>query len=495
MSRSTALAGLVVAVSLVMPARADAHAQQYHVRVDAGIQAVAFRGLTSDSIEVNRVVVSADGGFTTPDGLAARCGAGAFCYFYRPGPELHGLPFTSSASLVLWGLGVRGLTFHTTGRVTRDLGRDDVWPATEPAVQLIDGYLEYERSSWLARAGRQLVASRLEPIGFDGGWLRRRWEKQRLDVTGYAGWGLGQAVAVSATNPALNPLDEWRPRDRQIVAGADVAWSGPVDARAEYRREVDPVDDHFVSERIALSASAHFATLFATGGLDYNLAEGHLGSTDLTITSIQSRASIAAGARRYRPYFSLWTLWGAFSPVAYNAVFGSVQYKVTRRVTAHARGEHYAYDDAGVSTGLVTGLQDRGWRMSAGVTAALSPHWTTGANYLLEFGPGASSRFADGSLSYTPSERYTLRVYGGHLARPLELRYYDASSRWFGARAELQTSAQRRVWGDVSWVHDARNRPDAGVSLNQVRVRGGVSFAFGSSADRAPLPPARKPGA
>ena len=30
------------------------------------------------------------------------------------------------------------------------------------------------------------------------------------------------------------------------------------------------------------------------------------------------------GARQYRPHFDLWTIWGAFSPVPYHAVNGSV---------------------------------------------------------------------------------------------------------------------------------------------------------------------------
>src|SRR5678816_4790878 len=112
----------------------------------------------------------------------------------------------------------------------------------------------------------------------------------------------------------LNPLDEFRPRDRQIVAGAEAAWLyRDVDVRAEYRREIDPEDDYFVSERAALSMAANVRIIRLNAGLDYNIAEGRLGNADVTATYLRSRFSLAAGARRYRPYFSLWTLWGAFS--------------------------------------------------------------------------------------------------------------------------------------------------------------------------------------
>ncbi|HEX6252426.1 MAG TPA: hypothetical protein VFZ56_13465 [Gemmatimonadaceae bacterium] len=468
-------------------------AQDYRVRIDARAQAVSFRGLVADSIAAADAVVDANGGFRTPDGHAVRCSGAAFCYFFRPGPELRGVPATLSASLAMWGLGVQGLAFRASGRLVGDLGGDDVWPGTEPSLQLIEGYFDYQRSSFIARAGRQLIASRLEPMGFDGGWLRYRWDRTSLEFTGYAGWGLGQAAVVPASNPALNPLDEWRPRDRQIVAGLEAGWFyRDMDLRAEYRREIDPEDNQFVSERAAVSLLARARSIRAAAGFDYNIAEGNFGSADLTLTWLRPLYSVSAGARRYRPYFSLWTLWGAFSPVPYNAVNASAQVRPRTWLSLHARGERYRYEDAEISTALVPLLEDRGWRASAGATATLDPRWTLDANYGVERGPGASARFADGSVTFTPGERLSFDLYGGTLARPLEYRFYDAKSRWIGARAEWHVSSQRRVWGDVARVTDDRDRPDASASsLDQFRLRGGVSVAFGSGADRTPLPPAR----
>ncbi len=472
-------------------------AQDYRVRLDTRAQAVSLRSLVSDSIEATLVVPAASGGLETPDGHAVRCGGGAYCYFLRPGTILRGVPLTTSASVVVWGLGTEGLAFRATGRLMADLGGDLVWPGSDPSAQLIEGYLEYERSAVIVRAGRQLVSSRLEPMGFDGGWLRYRWNSAALEVTGYGGWGLGQASAVSVTSPALNPLDEWRPRDRQIVAGAEATWlyRNNVDLRAEYRREIDPQGHYFVSERTAFSLGAHVAAFRVSGGLDYNIAEGHLGSGDFTLTYMRPRLSVSGGVRRYRPYFSLWTLWGAFSPVPYNAVNASVQARPTGWLTLHARGERYRYESADVTTALVPRLQDRGWRASTGATATLGPRWTLTGNYSLEHGPGAAGRFADGAVTYAPDERFSFDVYGGTMARPLELRYYDAASRWIGGRGEWSFGAQRRVWADVALVDDERRRPDASASsLAQVRLRSGLSLAFGSRADRIPLPPARKTG-
>jgi hypothetical protein len=467
-------------------------AQDYRVRLDAQGQSVWFRGLETDSIPAASAVATANG-FASPDGRAVNCSGGAYCFFLRPGHALHGVPVTGSASIVMWGLGVEGLSLRANGRLLGDLGPDNVWPGTEPSAQLIEGLLEFRRSAIVARAGRQLVSSRLEAIGFDGGWLRYRLDKVSLDFTAYGGWGLGQAAAVSPSNPALNPLDEFRPRDRQIVAGAEVGWFfRNVDLRGEYRREIDPQDDYFVSERAALSLAALSKAFRLNGGLDYNIAEGRLGNADAALTYVAKRFSVTGGARRYRPYFSLWTLWGAFSPVPYNAINTSAQVRALAWLSLNGRAERYWYDDAEVSTGLVPHLQDKGWRTRIGATATMNTRWMIDGSYGLEHGPGASARSADATVTFTPGKRFSLDVYGGTLARPLELRYYDARSRWLGARAQLQQNEQRRVWGDFAVVGDDRDRPDASASsLDQFRMRAGISIAFGSGADRTPLPPAR----
>jgi hypothetical protein len=481
-----------IAFALLLVSSSPLIAQNYRVRLDARGQSIWYRGLVADSILASEVVASTNGGLETPDGRAVRCGATDYCFFFRPGPELHGVPVSTSASIVMWGLGAEGLSLRATGRLLTDLGNDDVWPGTDPSAQLIEGLLEYQRSAITARVGRQLLSSRLEAMGFDGGWLKYRLDRASLEFTGYAGWGLGQAAVVSPQNPALNPLDEWRPRDRQIVAGAEAAWLyRDLDLRAEYRREIDPQDDYFVSERAALSMATHIRTLRLNGGIDYNIAEGRTGSADVTATFVQRRYSVSAGARRYRPYFSLWTLWGAFSPVPYNAVNFSAQVRPASWLSLNGRAERYSYDDAEISTGLVPQLQNDGWRARVGGTATVNTRLTLDGNYGLEHGPGASSRSADAQVSFAPFTKLTLELYGGTLFRPIELRYYDARSRWIGGRAQWQQSDQRRIWADVSAVGDDRERPDTGdSSMDQLRVRGGVSIAFGSG-DRTPLPPAR----
>ena len=483
-----------VAAGLLFLGPTRGAAQGYRLRLDTRAQAVSYRGLTPDSVPVSEVVVGPTGGFVTTSGIAVRCTGGTFCFYFRPGPELQGVPVSATASLVLWGLGLPGLTLHATGRLVADLGEADAWPGADPTGQLLEGYLEYGRDWLTARGGRLLAISRLEPIGFDGAWLRVRWNDYDLEATGFGGWGLGQAAVVPITSPVLNPLDEWRPRERQLVAGAELAWlPGPIDVRAEYRREVEQETGDYVSERTALSLGVHpWRFLRATGGLDYNLAEGHIGNADLGVTYLHPRLTVTAGGRRHRPYFSLWTLWGAFSPAPYNAVHGSAQVQLTDWLAVHGRGERYWYEDAEVSTPLVD-VEDRGWRLSLGATAALHPKWSVDGAYLADFGPGASSRYVDAMVTFQPTAGLALSAYGGTLERPLELRFYDAETAWIGGRGDWRVDDHWRIWADAAWFAEDRNRPDAAATaFDQLRLRGGATLVFGSSADRSPLPPARR---
>ncbi len=481
-----------VFASLLLTAATEVGAQGYRAQVSASVQDLSFHGLRADSIPAALARTSSTGGLETPDGFAVRCGATEFCYYFRPATPIRVTPASLSASATLWGLGVTGLSVRASARVLADFGRDRVWPGTHPAAQLLEGYAEYDRAPFTARVGRQLLSSRLEAIGFDGGWLRSRWEQRSLELTVYGGWGLAQATALSPASSALNPLDEWRPRDRQLAGGAELGWANALaDIRVEYRREIDPLDDYFVSERAALSFTVRRGDLRATGGGDYNIAEGNSGSADLSLSYLRPKYSLTGGVRRYRPYFNLWTLWGAFSPVPYSAYNGSAEWRISSSLSLRARGERYWYDDAEISTALVPHLADRGWRFSSGVSASLGSRWTTDWNVSIDRGPGAAGDYFDGSLRYAPNDRLSASVYGGSLARPLELRYYDAESKWVGARADWQT-AWPRVWIDGMVADDQRNRPDAAASsLNQVRLRAGMSISFGSAADRVPLPPAR----
>lgn len=491
MSRRGRPAALSIVLSVLVSTAVSA--QGYRLRLDTRFQTVAFRGVTPDSIASGSAVIGSTGGFETPDGFAVTCAAGAsFCRYFRPGPRLTSVPLVSSADLTVWGLGIRGLSVRGNARWGVDLDEGDLWPGTQPALQLLEGYAEYSIPSITGRLGRQHIPGRLGWTGIDGALLALRLPKQGLELTGYGGWGLARGIDIPINSPALNPLDDFQLSDRHLTAGAMLGLrSRPVDLRAEYRREVDPSVDFFVSERAAVTAVLRpVEHVVLTGGAEYDLAQGWWGTSDLSLQYTDARFQADAGVRRYRPYFELWTIWGAFSPVPHTSIHGSVGFSPIRVLRIRGGGERYWFSESGAETALAS-FEDRGWRTWAAATALVSSALTLDAGYRAEFGPGASSRTWDGRVTWAPTTRLTLAAFGSTFTRPLELRFDDAKVQAAGIDAGLRASDRLQLALTAAQYFEDRRRPDAGAfDWNQFRLHARVTWVFGSDADHLRLPPA-----
>jgi hypothetical protein len=479
---------------------ARAEAQGYRLRLDSRAQRVSYRGVTVDSILAPQAVTAPTGGRQTPDGFAIRCPVSSlYCYFFRPGSEITGGPMVSSADLTLWGFGVRGLSLRMNGRIGVDLARSGAWPGTEPAVQLIEAYAEYAHRVFTVRGGRQLVANRLGTMGFDGGHVALRSDRYGLEADAYVGLGLARATALPVTSPVLNPLDDFQPRSRQVLAGVALGHASPVvDIRADYQREVDRDTRNFVSERAALSIDVRPRQRWSvSAGVDYDLANTWFGNAEAAVRYTAPWITVAGGARQYRPSFDLWTIWGAFSPVPYHAVNTAVWIRPVRGLELRGRWEGYAFSGTGTQTPLVD-VDTDGWRVAAGITYTPTPAWTLDAGYREERGPGASSHGFEGAATYLPIPVLSLTAYASTLDRPLEFRFDDASADAFGLDAEWSATDRLRIAVGLARYTENRDRPDAAAfDWDQTRLHARVTLLLHSDADALPLPPAlrARPGA
>ena len=474
---------------------APAFAQGYRLRLDTRVLSASYRGLVGDSLPAGQVVAGSGGGLLTPDGYAAGCRAGAtFCHFFRAGDKRTGLPWTTAADATIWGFGVTGLSLRMQARTASDLRSeaDGEFPGTDPTVQLLEAYGELARASFTARAGRQTEVGRLGFQGFDGGRVAFRRPEHGLEAVVFGGWGLARGIAVPVTSPALNPLDDFQPRDRQLLVGAAAAWTHPLaDLRGEWRHSVDPGSDYTVEHRAALSATFRpFARVRLSGGAEYDFANAWWGTADLGATYSDARLTATAEVRRYRPFFDLWTIWGAFSPVPHRTVGGSLAVVVVPWLTLDGRVEQYRYDDAEAEAPLAL-TEDDGWRVRLGGRVRIHEAWSLDGGYRYERGVGAAERNTEGGVTWHPGDRLRLRAEVAALVRPLEFRFSEVHARWYALTGDLRLGQRWRIASDLVWVDESRERPDAAsVSWDQLRVSTRLVFTLGTDADR--LPPGRR---
>ncbi|MFQ6045740.1 MAG: hypothetical protein ACE5PT_05180 [Gemmatimonadales bacterium] len=469
-------------------------AQGYRVRVDTRLQSVAYRGLAVDSIPIADTVATAGGGVQTADGFAVRCQADGFCRYFRPDSALRGGPLVSSVDLSLWGLGIPGLRVRAKGRVSAELGDPDVWPGADPTLQLLEGYAEYSQRYLTVQAGRTFFLSRLGYTQLDGATVELRPVGRWARLMGYAGWGLQPGAPLPVTGSELNPLDEYRPSEREIVWGGGFNLSGRgAYLRGVYRRSVNTAGDFLVSERVAGDAQLSLGPGIAlSGGGDYDLVRGLWGTGEAQLSYVAPRSSLqlTVGGRRYRPYFDLWTIWGAFSPVAYSSAYATGQVRVVRGISLRGRGELYDYDDAEALTPLVQ-TEDDGWRWSLGATVTRFTGWVFQFGHHVEHGPGAASLGWEGLVAFRPESSLGILAHGSWMKRPLEYRFDDAKVVSYGLRADYRYSSRLTAFAEARRYDELRRRDDAAqLDWDQLRLYLGATVAFGSGADTGGLHPA-----
>ena len=95
-------------------------------------------------------------------------------------------------------------------------------------------------------------------------------------------------------------------------------------------------------------------------------------------------------ARHYQPYFELWTIWGAFSPVGYDeASLSGLWVDPSQRLTLHLSGGRRSYGD--VTGGMASlPLRSDGWRIAADAMLRPAADWTISGGYTADVGFGSS---------------------------------------------------------------------------------------------------------
>jgi len=414
-----------------------------------------------------------------PDGTVVTCIPGGDCYWYRAGSKESATTLLQDLRLTAWP-GLAGVSGRVEARGR--FGSDDFWPRTSKEFEVRALYADFERAAFRVRAGRQMRHGGLGQYPFDGGaFLWRGFGPVRLEA--FAGRSLARAVLEPYTGSLISEADDLPPDKGAVLWGME-GWGrvAALSGTLQYQREIRTDRAGLYSERMSADARWDAKPVITEASADFDLATLEFNEARLRARHAFTRQWFALGeVRHYHPFFELWTIWGAFSPVGYNE--GRVQLDWTPRpglsIEASAAYRRYEATDAGAS---FLPVENDGWRPAATVTWSQGT-WDAAASYTAHIGFGAfrSSLDVSGGRQFGPNVYLGAHATGNQQFN--EFRFGDG--RTYGAGLLGRgTRGSVSVDGDVGWYkHTYENRPGFDDET-QFRGRLGLTWHFGTNADR-----------
>ena len=87
-----------------------------------------------------------------------------------------------------------------------------------------------------------------------------------------------------------------------------------------------PTSRKTAGSRVAASMAVRpVSGLSLSAGGEYDLSYQAWGSADGAVRWSSRLVDVTLGARRYRPFFPLWTIWGAFSPIGHDGGYAALR--------------------------------------------------------------------------------------------------------------------------------------------------------------------------
>jgi hypothetical protein len=441
---------LVLAALVAAAWTARAAAQDARGFAVTAVQYAELRPLRTDTVPQQGAVEVAPGVFEV-DGERVTCIPGIGCVRWLAAPVESAAVATQDLVLTGWGFGVEGLSATFAARARARLGGELVWPLSDDALDLTLGYAELSRGPVRARLGRQESLSGLGMTAYDGAEVVAALPRG-IRIEAYGGRSLARALR-EPRDEALRGLQDFLPEQGAYLLGGALAYQGwsDVSAQLRYQREIWADRRGLISERASLDArSTRFAPLTVTAALDYDFGIGQVGKGQLQLRRPllargASGATLELTARRYLPYFELYTIWGFFSPVAYHEVEARASW--TAPTTAlWAGGSYRAYEDAGADA-FLDAPSSSGWRALGGGQWRPRPDWIAEGQVAAEVIPGGFLSSADVSLRLRVHPSVALTIAGTGFQQIEEFRIGDG--RVVGVTAAADASLTERIHLDA----------------------------------------------
>ncbi len=473
--------GSAVLALAALAAPVSVRAQSVRVTGATTMQYLDMRQLVSDSIPADEV--PGEGILrNAPDGSIVRCVAGdPLCRFLRSGDAVSTLPAIQDLTLSAWGVG-RGVRVYARLRSRGVIaGADSIWPQENDHFDVMVAYAELNRARFRVRAGRQWLVSGLGYYNYDGGSALLRMGRG-LTVEGYAGQSLARGLNEPSTSAALAALESFHPDRRAWLLGGRLSYRAAPGrtVSAFYQREIRTDRKGLYSERASLDGVYRTDWGQLEGSMEADLASHAV--NDATIRArydLSPQISIGAYARQYKPFFELWTIWGAFDPVGFREAGLSGSWRsLTRLAQVEGRISRRRYPDSGTSE-LFGSYHDDGWRMSVSGALGVAPAWTLQASYLADVGFGAAKSQSALRLQHALGNGAYVAANATAFQTAYELRVPKGTVWGVGGDAAMKLSPRSRLSASGTWYHHAQRDGVPEPDWSQVRATLRLDWVIG----------------
>ena len=425
-------------------------AQGIRISGVTSMQGVDLRPLIDDSVAVGSTTGTGPYRMLA-DGRLVRCIEGeAYCRFRSSGARELVAPVVQDLRGVAWGFG-EGISAQAHVRARGSLGSSAAqWPRADDAFDAIEAWLEIDRGPVRTRLGRQWAVGGLGVFNYDGASLVLRRGRARLEAFG------GRSLVAGLNEPVaggeLGAIDDLPPDENGWLLG--ISASSRVGSRgaasASWQRVIRADRAALYSERFAADASWRAFGASAGASLAWDVSAREVNEASIQVSRpIMMGTTAALEVRRHRPFFEAWTIWGAFSPVAFDEASATVSWRNrTGSLGTDVRGARRRYDETNAGLESVP-LKRDGWRAGVGVDWLPREHWMVYADYDVDIGFGASRSDIVSGARWMPDESRWLGIAASGLQHIYEFRV--GTGRVSGLRLEGGT----RISGDARVVVDA----------------------------------------
>jgi hypothetical protein len=427
-------------------------AQDVRVTGITSLQGLDIRPLREDSVPVTQTTGTGPVRQLS-NGRLVRCVEGeSFCRFRTSGDRETIAPVIQDLHAVAWGFG-QGISLQGHVRVRGSLSSADArWPRADDAFDAIEGWLEVDRGPARTRIGRQWVTGGLGVYNYDGASVLLRRGRMRLEAFG------GRSLVAGLNDPIagseLGSVDDLPPDEHGWLIG--FSGSAPLSTRgnvaATWQRVIRADRAALYSDRVAATGVWRLYGTTADVSFAGDLTAEQVNELRVRL-SRALRPAVTGGleVRRYRPFFEAWTIWGAFSPVAFDELQATAGWRAASGALAlDVRGARRRYEETHAGLESVP-LRNDGWRAGAGIEWLPDERWLLHTDYDVDIGFGASQSDFVAGARWMPDNSQWVGLSTSALQHIYEFRL--GTGRIVGVRADAGTrlGSNARLVGDLAW--------------------------------------------